>query len=53
MIIKRVSDLDVEAKGFLAWSQEDDHSPLIQALGEITRSAATLATDSKSLRADD
>jgi DNA-binding transcriptional LysR family regulator len=39
VVIKSIADLKLEAKAFLAWRQEDESSPLLRSLREVTRAS--------------
>jgi DNA-binding transcriptional LysR family regulator len=44
VVIKVVTDLTLEAKGYLAWRSEDEGAPLVRSLREMTREATREAT---------
>lgn len=39
LVVRNVADLKLEARAYLAWRQDDEASPLIRSLREITRAA--------------
>jgi DNA-binding transcriptional LysR family regulator len=41
VVVKPLSDLKLEAKGYLSWRPEDQGSPLLRSLQEITREAVS------------
>jgi DNA-binding transcriptional LysR family regulator len=40
VVVKRIADLKIEAKGYLSWRPEDEPSPLLLSLRERARAAA-------------